>query len=541
MKIYKVPTRSGVIRTTAALLAAGLLATGCSSSAEGDAESAVVPKGTNAQIDTLTWGTTTGPRSLDFNRAFDSNSWLTWGELAEPLLTIDNSGKPIPKLAASWTETPGKIVFTLRKGVTFWDGKPLTAEDVVWSLNRAGDPKQASEFASFWVNVASVMATGPDQVTLTLKKPDATFLFSLRVPRVYQKAQALVTGANFGTPSGLVMGTGPYTIDKFSPATGATMTRFDGYWGTKPAAKKIEVKVISDPDAMRLAVQSGEVDGTFDVPLASAPSWDKIEKVATTYGPSTGATSLILDITKPPFNDVHARRAVAHSIDRAGLVKALQNGHGSAVQDLAPALLWQNYASESEVKDLLSGLPSLDFDLSKAKAELAQSATPGGFSLTAYAPSEIPQLAKALEVLKKSLGELGITLTVKQVAVAAWIGRVTGADKDPLAVMSYGAVSADPLGSVLTLLANPGAPGSFSTYAPETLKASLADYKQATKDRQLEIAKTVLTQLSTDLPIVPISTIAVGMALNKKYVYTEQFTSWFSVGDEWAHSIKSTQ
>ncbi|GAA1713084.1 ABC transporter substrate-binding protein [Kribbella yunnanensis] len=541
MKIQSLIGRSGVVRAAAAVLTAALLMAGCASSDDGDTKSAptAVPKGTDAQITALNWGVGSGPRSLDFNHAVDGPSWVVWGELAEPLLTVDNSGKAIPKLATSWTETPGKIVFTLRKGVRFWDGEPLTAEDVVWSLNRTGDPKQASEFAPFWVNVASVKATAPDEVTLTLRKPDSTFLFNMRGPRIYQKVQALKAGNGFGTPTGLVMGTGPYRIDKFSPATGATMTRFDGYWGTKPTVKKVEVKVISDPDALRLALQSGEVDGTFEFPLGSSSSWDKMDSVATIYGPSSGTTSVILDTTKPPFSDVHARRAVAYSIDRAGLNKALQNGHGSPAQDLAPSLLWQNYASESEVKEFTSGLPRFDFDLAAAKAELAKSATPTGFSLTVYAPSEIPQLVKTLEVLKKSLSELGITLTVKQVPVAAWAGRVTGADRDPLGIMLAGAVSANPLGHVLSLFADPGAPGSYSTYAPPTLKASLAEYKQATKSRQLEIAKTVLTQLANDLPVVPVTVIDTSLALNKKYVYTEQFTSWYSVGDEWAHSIKA--
>lgn len=544
MKIQKLihPVgRGGVTRAAVLVLAAGLLATGCGSSDEGDAKSASasVPKGTDAQISTLTWGSIAGARSLDYNHAFDGPSWLVWGELSEPLVTIDSGGKPIPKLATSWTQTPGKIVFTLRQGVKFWDGKPLTVDDVVWSLNRTGDPAQASEFATFWRNVDSVKASGPDQVTVTLKKPDSTFLFNMRVPRIYEKAQGLKAGADFGTPAGGIMGTGPYTLDKFSPATGATMTRFEGYWGTKPTAQKIEIKVIPDPDSLRLAVQSGEVDGTFDLPLGSAPSWDKMDSVAITYGPSTGASSLFLDTSKPPFNDVHARRAVAYSVDRAGLVKALQNGHGTVAQNLAPDLLWQNYAPASKVKELLSGLPALDLDLAKAKAELAQSATPGGFSITAHAPSEVPQLVKTLEVLKQSLSELGINLTVVQEPSAAWIARVTGPNKDPLGLLTYGAVSADPLGCVLTILADPGAPGSYSTYAPATLKASLAAYKQATKEEQLEIAKTVLTQLSTDMPIVPISTVQVSLALNKKYVYTEPFTSWYSVGDDWAHSIKA--
>lgn len=525
----------GARLASAVLVALAIFATGCTS-AGSDApksESKVVPTGTDAQIANLTWGVASGPRSLDFNHAFDSVSWIVWGELAEPLVTVDSTGEVIPALASSWSATPEKVVFTLQPDVTFTDGKPVTAADVVWSLDRISDPKVASEFASFWGNVSSVEATASDEVTVTLKEPDSTFLFSMRVPRIYQKAAGLQAGDGFGTTPGSVVGTGPYEADSFSPATGATMTRYDGYWGTKPTAKQIDVKVVSDPDTLRLAVQSGEVDGTFDVPLASAPAWDKMDTATTIYGPSTGMNALLLDTTKPPFNDVHARRAVAYSVDRAGLVKALYNGHGTPQQILAPELLWANYASDEQVEEFVSGLPDLGLDLGKAKAELARSATPDGFSFVAYAPTEFPQYAKMLQVLKQSLSELNITVSIKQVPLASYVGRITGKDKDPLSVTTYGAVSADPLGGLRTVLSS-----GQTTYAPPEMTELLSEYQRAPKDRQLDIAKTVLTQLSEDMPIVPISTDDVALALNNKYVYTREFTSWYGTGEEWAHSIR---
>ncbi|MEU7839030.1 ABC transporter substrate-binding protein [Nonomuraea sp. NPDC049129] len=510
---------------------------GCGASGGSAAsDSRVARQGSDKPIPKLTWAVESGPRSLDFNHAFDGYSWVVFSELAEPLVATSPQGKLLPKLAVSWEQpNPNSIVVTLRQGVKFWDGKPLTAEDVVWSLNRTGDPKVASEFAPNWQNVDSVQATSADKITIRLKEPDNTFIYNLRFPVIYQKEHGIAAGENFGSPTGLIMGTGPYQIKAFSPATGATMTRFAGYWGTRPLAEQIEVKVISDPDTLRLAIQSGDVAGTFNVPQTNASAWDTMTSASVTYGPSPSVTLLILDPTQAPFNDVHARQAIAYALDRPGIVRAIGHGHGSPANSVSSPFTWQNAASAAEVDTYFSTLPNLTLDLAAAKAELAKSATPHGFSVTVLVPSNaFTELSLIMQTLKENVKGLGITIDVKEVPLADWAGSVRGKKKPPMSIAGLSPLSPDPLSLVGSLLT-----GGFSTYAPSGMTSDLAKYKSAAPARQLEIAKKVVTQLSAEMPFVPIVYGTASIALGKDFAFTSDITGNTSTGGGWAQFIKS--
>ncbi|MBO8192452.1 ABC transporter substrate-binding protein [Streptomyces oryzae] len=526
----------GGVMLTAPGLLSGCAPGGSRGDKHGDPKAGA--KGTDKPIAKLNWAVDSPPRSLDFNHAFDGYSWVVYSELAEPLITCDSSGKLIPKLATSWAQPdPSTIVFTLRTGVKFWDGKTLTAEDVVWSLNRAGDPKVASEFAVNWQNVKSVHASTSGKITVRLKKPDKTFLYVLRYPPIYQKAHALAAGADFGGPSGLVMGTGPYQIKKFSSATGATMRRFDGYWGRKPTVESINVKVISDPDTLRLAVESGEVDGTFSVPENNRAAWDKMSGARVLYGPSGQVDMLILDTTRPPFDDVHARRAIAYALDRPGIIKTIEHGHADPAYSVSSPFNWQKTDSAAAVKKFFGTLPEFPLDLKRAKSELAKSATPDGFSITVLVPSQgFNSNNLILQTLQENVKDLGVHIKIKEVPFATYAGRVRGKSHDPMSIAGLGPLSPDPLSLVGSLVT--GEDAGFTAYAPKDVLADLAEYKAATSAQQSKIARRVVRQLSADLPVIPITYGNVSFALNKKYVFATDMTGNTLFGDSWVQFVK---
>jgi len=372
---------------------------------------------------------------------------------------------------------------------------------------------------------------------VTLKAPDLTYIYYLIYPVVYEKAQALAAGADFGGPSGLVMGTGPYQIKSFSPASGATMTRFDGYWGAKPAAKELDIKVIADPETLRLAVQSGSVDGTFDVPAGSAKAWESLPNARLQFGSSGTVKMLFLDPTQAPFNDVHARLAIAYAFDRPGIVKALEDGHGDSANTISSPFGWANSGTPAEVKQYFASLPVLNFDMAKAKEELSKSATPNGFTLTVLVPSSLADLSGMMETLKQNVKSIGITINVKQVPLANWLDALRAKNKAPMGIVSISADSPDPLSLVQSLVT--GGTDGFSAYAPAAMLSLIAEYKIASPARQLAIAKQVVTQLSTDMPFVPIVYGNSKYALNKKYVYTSDITGWTAFGTEWAHYVEA--
>ena len=118
--------------------------------------------------------------------------------------------------------SPTRVVFTLRPGAKFWDGHPVTPADVVYSLDRQFSPKLGGYYGSVFGRVASVAATGPSQVTITLKQPDYWLEGELAsMPGiVIEKSFAQKQGKNYGTPAGSVMCTGAYMFKSLTPEGG---------------------------------------------------------------------------------------------------------------------------------------------------------------------------------------------------------------------------------------------------------------------------------------------------------------------------------
>lgn len=521
-----------------ATLAVALMMAGCSSStgAAPDAKR----EGTNEEIPTLTWAVTAAPRSLDPAHAFDTSSVAATTEILDPVIGLDADGNLVPRLAESWDQVdPTTLVLKLRDGVTFWDGSPLTAEDVAWSLRRHLDPEVASEMSYYFEFVDSIEATGPSEVTIRLTQADPRFIYTLQYALVMEKKYSLAT-KDLGGPKGLVMGTGAFEPESFSSATGVTMTRNDDYWGEKPKAQRLEIKVIPDSETLRLAIQSGDVDGTFQLPIEKAASWDKMSDVGITYAPGMVTTMLTLDVSKPPFDDVHARRAVAYAVDRQGISDALFAGHADpAAQSIVDPALFSNSASEQEVDAKYADLPSYSFDMDKAADELAQSATPDGFEVEVEYPDARPYLGQMLQTVAQNLDGIGIHLEVKEVPSATWIGNLRQPKGPTMGIVPLGADYPSPASLLKAVLAPPteASNGNYATYYPDDLVAEMDTYRTGTPEQQNSSLSTVMARMGEDVPYVPMTYQPAAVALNGKFAYVGDFSGWTLYGSEWAHNV----
>src|ERR1700744_464099 len=131
-----------------------------------------------ASIPQLTWAIPAAIRGLDYTHSADGNSASVISLGMEPLVRYDKLGRLTPDLASSFsTPNPTTYIYNIRKGVKFWDGKPLTTADVVYSLERSADKKGGSEIASFFTDVKSIKATGAHRVTIKLSKPNPFFKY----------------------------------------------------------------------------------------------------------------------------------------------------------------------------------------------------------------------------------------------------------------------------------------------------------------------------------------------------------------------------
>ena len=231
--------------------------------------------------------------------------------------------------------------------------------------------------ASFYVNVDTITATADDEITVTLKQADATFPYTAAhmAGFILQKAQyeatpedpdAPGTRPSFGTPDVLPIGTGPYKLVSFTPGELVVLEANDSYWGGRPNVRRLTIDIIPDEQARLLALQDGSLDGSFYVPIGQADQWQATGATVLSV-PALAFEALVMNVTKPPFDDVHARRAMWYLPDRAGVAQAVFQGHARAANAINPPEMWAGVLTPDEVDAFYATLLPPELDLDKAR------------------------------------------------------------------------------------------------------------------------------------------------------------------------------
>jgi peptide/nickel transport system substrate-binding protein len=495
------------------------------------------------QIDTLTWGLTSGPRSLDLAHSMDINTLSVLSLGMESLLKIDQHGKIVPNLATSWTQ-PNKLtyVFNLRHGVKFWDGKPMTPADVVYSFNRHLDPKTQSQDASFFSNMKEAVESGPEQVTIHMKHPDPTFIY---MPATYafilEKAYALKEGKNLGTPSGGIMGTGAYTFSDFKPDDGITATRNENYWGPKPPIKTIVFKFIPEDSTRLLALRSGQIDGTFIVPLAQSQSWQRSGNVTVQYAPGMNQDQFAFNPAVKPFDDVHVRRAFAYALDRQGLVKSLLGGHGEVAVGQAGPAQWAGKLSVPQVRAFYDKIDGYPFSVAKARAELKKSKYPNGFTATIKFADGFPETGQIAENLAANLAKIGIKLNVVKETTDAFIPTLFSHKGYGITIAQSQPDYPDPWDYPAQYYASWNAINGgldFASYKnPAMDKLILQEEALPTSSpTRVKLLEKAETMMRSDLAYLPVFYMDSAMAISKKYAF-KNFDAIYASRD-WAYNVE---
>lgn len=366
---------------------------------------------------TLTWALQTNPASLFDAYYFSAEGSTFFSLVQDHMLAPGTFGQPTTGEGAvvqSWKATsPTRYVYTIKKGIRFSDGSPLTAADVAFSMNVHRDPKTGSKMGDFFGNVVSIRNRG-NQVIVVLKKPDSNWQFTPAASPglVYSEKDYRAKGANFGTPSGMPIGTGPYKFSEFTPNSRVVLVRNPYYKGKKYPWDKIVFPVIPDEQARLLALQSGEVDGTFAVPNNNISTWIKIPNLKVGTYVSGGWRGFSIDIEDGPFKDVHVRRAIAYSLNKPDINEALASSRGVVLNGLPPLIFIKGLLPAAEVNAALKKVNAYPYSLDDAKAELAKSAYPKGFTTTLNTPNGCAACLLLSQVLAQGASKIGITINL---------------------------------------------------------------------------------------------------------------------------------
>lgn len=420
----------------------------------------------------------------------------------EGLVGVDADGKLTPTLASSVTQKGKSLVYTLRQGAVFHDGTPVTAADVLYSIEMARNSKSSPSVASYWADLASAEQTGPDEITLTSKSGAQSFAWlasNADALWIAPKAAWQRAGGVIGTAKALLVGTGPYRVTAFEPDSYVEFERNAHWWGTAPKAARIRFDFITDDDTRRLAWQSGQGDLSVNVPTTAAPQWEKLAGTRVAYEPDRSWVGLTFDTAKAPFDDPHVRRAIGYAINRQAIVDDLLRGHGQVATAMSTPEQFGAVWTPAEATRQLAAVPQYGYDLAKAKAELAASKVPQGFTATLSYPSSGPQLGTAALAFAADLKKIGITLNVKELAVEQWLSDLDSAP--PLSYMWYFNTTGDP-GELPSWLLAAGNPAKWTSHQVQAVLDSAGT--EADPARRAALLVQAQAQAAPDAPYLPL-------------------------------------
>jgi peptide/nickel transport system substrate-binding protein len=290
----------------------------------------------------------------------------TWRDLVfEPLTAYDTSGTPQPALATSWELADGgrTVTLRLREDVRFHSGRPMTAQDVVFSLRRTTQPEAQSQVSSIGKLITDMSAPDPHTVVLRLARQASNLFDLFQFCSVVDKESA--GGLNDGSA---VIGTGPFRWQSWTPGSQLTLVRNPDYRvAGRPYLDRIEQPLISDPTALVTAIRGGRAHVAYGLAPMDAKGLSTDDRFIVNQGISV-AYSAGVDVTKPPFDNVQVRQAVGYAVDRRRALNQIFAGYGES-----SSLWW----TRNEPGWDAAQAGTYSYDPARAKAMISQSGAAG--------------------------------------------------------------------------------------------------------------------------------------------------------------------
>ena len=325
----------------------------------------------------------------------------------------------VPGLAESWDISKDGLTYTfhLRPGLKYSDGSPLSAEDIAWNLEQFADPEVNISLAGVAAGMESVKATNAKTVVVKLEHPVAAFLYNLAIfpAFIVDKAKLEAEGAAYWKHP---VGTGPFMVKEFANGSHITFEKNPYYFEKgKPYLQTMRWNFVPNSNTRVLALKSGEAQLADGIPFAQVESLQGESNLGIQEVELPQAVILIANNRIKPLGDVHVRRALSLAINREQLNEAVFRGTGTV-----PNSVLMNFeldASDQEV-------PPFEYNVAKAKEEMAASKFPKGFSVKLQYPAGSDYFKQMSLLIQSELKEIGVDLKLEELESAAvaekWFG-----------------------------------------------------------------------------------------------------------------------
>ena len=338
--------------------------------------------------------------------------------------TVDGVAQIVPGLADSWdvSEDGLTYVFHLHEGVTFHNGDPFTADDVVYTVNRMMDPATLAKNTDIYYgivagakefyegaaeSVSGVEAVDDYTVRFTLETAYAPFLSCLATPggSIFNR-ESTEGQQDFGVDPAVCFGTGPFQVTEWTLGSKVVLTANPDYFKGAPAIDGITLAIVSDADTQRMMFEQGEID-VFNFDYAESQlQWflDNGYADQIVSGSRAGTYYFMFNTAIEPLNNANVRKALQMAIDRQAILDALYNGEGKVLCSFIPeGVLSHNDAA-----------PEIPYDPDQAKALLAEAGYADGFDMEIAVMADSNTSLTVSTIIQSFLSQIGVRAEIKQ-------------------------------------------------------------------------------------------------------------------------------
>lgn len=469
----------------------------------------------------VVWATYRETQTLDPIQGFDYPEQTADSILCDSLLRQKSDMSYGNGLGTLSQPSDTEFDFAINANATFWDGKPVTADDVVFSLKRAADPKGGGFYYGSFDRVKSIEATGPKTVKITLTQPDYWLLGELSSTpgEIVEKAYVEAKGKDFGTVTGGTMCSGPFKLDSWKTGQGVRMVPNPNYWDTSlPKPKLTSLTLIGVPDdaTFTAGVETGSISGGYPIALTTLAQLETNSNVKVYQGAPFLSAAMVISATKGPLADPQVRKAVSLALDRKGIINTVFHGAANIPHALEASGTWGT--AVDTFKQGYDALPAMDQDLAQAQT-LAKSLNIAGQNVTIGTSSGIPALNSEALAFKAACEAIGLKVTIQNVSPSNYINYFIDpkawGSVDAFATSNYGDY-ADPSALYKTLALTGGSQNFSGWTNPDVtaaLNAARGEKDDTKRAEDVLKAQQIITDQLVWFPMVAANNVLI---MNKK-------------------------
>lgn len=368
--------------------------------------------------DSVTWNLLLEPAKLDPAESSNYGESTVMSNLCESLQRQNPDFSINDGLASMEASADGKtLVYTINPDATFWDGQPVTADDVVYSLTRAWKPKGVPYWTAYYAHVQSIEATGDREVTVTLAQPDELFqkMMSTAAGGVVQKAYS-EQHPDFGTPKTPPMCSGPYELVSWKSGSQIVIERNDDYWaGSTAKVAKVTFSFLQGDATQTKALTGDAIDGMYQPPFTGLGQLEEHGHVY--YGKSLLTFYLVPTRKDGPLQDARIRKALFLALNRDAVA---QTAFAGAAQPSRSMVAESAYGDVVATESTTTG--GTEADLAEAKKLVEEAGSPKDVIQLVGNPGITDSLTQTLQALAEAGQKIGLNTKYTSITLGQFYG-----------------------------------------------------------------------------------------------------------------------